>query len=132
MRKFKKKLFKLFAPYLLRNQCPIRVFRVGGDAASQNCYYLYVYSKSEPILVTNKITSKGVTGTYFDGNDFCGDASIPYDWFDLHDIRIIHYFGTATFEYKGLFNYISTGFTKMDVVLCYLKRIFGYILQLFF
>lgn len=130
--KLGKYIFKLFAPHLVKNQCPMKVFRVGGDAASQNCYYLYVYSNSEPILVIREINTKGVIGKYFDGDKFCGDICIPYEWFNSSDIRITHYYGTATFEYKGLFNYVLHVFTRKDIVICYLKRIISYILQLFF
>jgi hypothetical protein len=130
--KLGKYIFKLFAPHLVKNQCPMTVSRVGGDAASQNCYYLYVYSNSEPTLVIRKINTKGVIGKYFDGNEFCGDSCIPYDWFNLSNIRITHFYGTATFKYNSLYNYVLHGFTRKDIVLSHLRRISSYILQFFY
>ena len=130
--KLGKYIFKLFAPHLVKNQCPMTVSRIGGDAKSQNCYYLYVYSNSEPKLVIKKINTKGVIGKYFDGNAFCGDSCIPYELFNLSDIRITHFYGTATFEYKSHFNYVLHGFTRKDIVLSHLRRISSYILQFYF
>jgi hypothetical protein len=132
MTKLEKYIFELFAPYLIKNQCPKKVSLGWRDAESRNCYYVHVYSKSELILAVRGLEANGVNGKFFDGNKSCSDACIPYKWLNLSDIRVTHFYGTSTFEYKSFIKYILNGFTRKDLALSYLRHIYANILQFFF
>ena len=105
--------------------------QVRRDAESKNCYYVRVYSKSEPILVVRGLEANGVNGEFFDGK-YCSDACIPYKWLNLSDIRVTHFYGTSTFEYKNFIKYILNSFTRKDLALYYLRHFYANILQFFF
>jgi len=112
--------------------CPSSVPRSGSKGEQINCFHIYLEHEGDSYLVINRIASNHVSGLWYNGESFSEDASVPFSWIKLSQIKIIHYFGLSEFTYKGIFDYIISGWTKCNEAKAILLRYFNFFTQYFF
>ena len=125
-------LLKSVISKLLLKMCPSSVPRSGAKGEQVNCFHIYLEQDGDSYFVINRIASNHVSGLWWNGENFCEEASVPFNWFKLSQIKIMHYFSLSEFTYRGIFDYLISGLTKYNEAKAILLRYINIVKQYFF
>ena len=104
----------------------------GKKVSKLNCYYTYVKSKSDIILVAKSVNDFGVSGKYYINDEFRRDASIPFKWIHSKNVSIVHYYKGNEFQYKSMIDFYVNGFTQKDKIIAICYKYFSIVFQFFY
>ena len=125
--RIQKALVRKTVRYVLARRCPGTIPRSGDDGKAVDCYCAYVYVDGKPFSIVKDVDEFCVSGRAFDGNRFERELSVPLGSIKLSELRINHYYGLATIEYKGVIDFIVNALTGRKRAGVLLRRFADYV-----
>jgi hypothetical protein len=103
---------------ILKKQCGYAVPRTGEEGQTVNCYYAHLFKNEKPYMVIKKVQENSLEGKLWTEQGYGEAGTVENNDLKNYEIRITHFNGLYETRYKGLLDYLLTGYTKIDQLKC--------------